>query len=181
MPPYSTDYSDSWEKHNAVSVASLEEGHYASISFLAFLASPVMDCWPTHVAFVLISAVYTMAWKNSCKEKMGYLLEISRQRQSRVEPVISQRPCPECKRVVPGWTSLTSVVTSADHSSKCWTGAHCKGAVKKSLTFQSAGQLAAGLWNLPLIYVHKLWDLEGGRGFHSSYLSYAEMDPKRSS
>lgn len=48
---------------------------------------------------------------------------------------MSGRACPGCKRVVPHQTVLTSVVTLANHVSKCWSGTLFKEAVQKDLTF----------------------------------------------
>lgn len=83
---------------------------------------------------------------------------------------MSQRACPGCKRVMPHPTVLTSVVTLANHISKCWSGAHFKEAEQKDLaspkcwpincravssssdTFAQTGRLRRDKGSIPAIY-----------------------------
>lgn len=164
MPPCSTDYSESWEKHTAVSVTSLEEGLY----IFPFPSWPVlllqfMDCWPTHVAFALISALYARAWQDSAKEQMGICKKYLCKDRAGWSQWCLREPALDAKglchvellwhRLSP-WLIMQANVGLVLTAKELW---------RKVSLLQSAGRLAAGLWTIPLIYLHKLWDLEGVR------------------
>lgn len=117
-----------------------------------FLLLQFIDCWPTHVAFVLISAPYARAWEKSSKEQMGICQKYLRKDRAGWSQWCLRRPALDRKglcHVELLWHQMSPCLITQANVGPVPTA---KAPWRKVSLFQSAGWLVAGMWTLPVIY-----------------------------